>query len=92
MSDWPDFSRTKAALEAYEVEHEQLLERLNNVWTDEEYAAWDVDFRKAREAVALAYWEDTKDRNSRETILQCMDPIAARKMVKAWEDHLARAN
>lgn len=78
--DLPDLSRTATALRAYDLAY------IRN------------DFEKVdklAKAVAMAYWEDTKDRNNKETILATIKPgnprplhpdnlSFVRKMVRDW--------
>lgn len=82
IRDWPDLSRSKAALEEYDRTQPERDAMILNARTNEDVAAWQKAEDDAITKVRDAFWEDTKDRNSRETIMKSMAVSAVRRFVE----------
>ena len=85
---WPDMSRTQTALKLYDEEDLRLDEHLrdeniNNATTETVNAAF-LRREAYRQNVGFAYWQDTADRNSRSTCVECVNAEDAREAVRNW--------
>jgi hypothetical protein len=78
-----DLTRSKAALAAFDADEPRRLAVLEAVKTDADFAAFEAMEKAEEMKVKQAFYEDTADRNSRTTILQCMSVNGVRKMVES---------
>lgn len=83
--DWPDMSRTEAALKLYDEEDLRLEAYLRQDDIDNDGVNAGFARREAyRQNVGFAYWQDTADRNSRSTCVECVNAEDAREAVRNW--------
>lgn len=88
---WPDLSRTRAALAAWDDGAPARDAALQAAETDEAVLAWLASEDAARLAVVRAYGTDTADRNSMATLESCMSVRDVRKMLAAAEADAAES-
>ena len=90
LADWPDLTRTAAAIDSYDAIRESYLKgcqaRAQRTGEDEGCATW-KDLRDATNAIKEAFADDTADRNQRETALMVAprDPWL-RGLVARWRE------
>lgn len=82
IRDWPDLSRSKAALEEYDRTQPERDAMLDAVRTHGDLDQWEETCKKAAVKVLEAFWEDTKDRNRHHTIMESMAVSAVRRFVE----------
>lgn len=88
---WPDLSRTRAALAAWDEGFAARDAALEACRTDDEVRAWLAAEDAARLAVVRAYGIDTADRNSMATVEACMSVQDVRKMLAAADADAAES-
>jgi hypothetical protein len=81
---WPDLTRTKEALAVYDAGGDERDAMLGRSETNDDVKAWEQAVKEAGDKVRLAFWEDTRDRNSKDTIMRSMHVQDVRRMVEDW--------
>lgn len=90
--NWPDLSKTAAALDVWQSKQEGLDQMCRDVQTNEDVDAWVAAERAALVLLLEAFADDTADRNSRDTIMFCMTAHDVRKMVEGWKQDTGQTN
>ena len=68
-----DLTKTRAAVTVYDAGAEERDRMIDEADTNEALFAWEKRRADDRRLVCLAFYEDTKDRNSLATILMTID-------------------
>lgn len=82
---WPSLARTAAALEEWERTEAARDQLLDAATTDDKLGEWKRAEREALEKVAEAFFQDTKDRNSRENC-SLVGLRTLREWVATWRE------
>lgn len=80
---WPDLSRTAAALERYDREQIECDRMLENANTQADYDAWMRADAASVKRLSLALYADTMDRNKWADVA-IVHPNTIREWVAAW--------
>lgn len=70
MKTYPDFARTRAAIEQWRIDFYHADKAWQNAMTDEEHAAAEARRKEIDDKVLSAFAEDTAGWNDRETVMQ----------------------